>query len=326
MTMNDSLETKLERLFQVDSPVTLAQAVEARVGAAVQAESASSRSRPARRLARSLALALVATLGLAAAGIGALELYERAAYSAPDGDRLAWDRSVDLDLTVETAGGTVTLARGYADGSRVVLTVGSSAPEALGGTELRDADGRFYRPFGGSGYAQANGESVDLQTWLPPEPLSVGDVQLTWSSVQGAAQPWELTFTLPVNAGGIALEPHETVTVDGVSVTLEEFEISPSIVVWTMSFDGLDPDPSWAAASMSLTRNGEDAFAGEAQIGGPQGEDQMQQLNAAMRGIEEPTGEWTLTIGELVGERIDRGDDTDQLRLQGPWEFVLSVP
>ncbi|MEJ7803421.1 MAG: hypothetical protein WKH68_08635 [Candidatus Limnocylindria bacterium] len=324
--MNDSLETKLERLFQVDSPVTLAQAVEARVGAAAQAESASSRSRPARRLARSLALALVATLGLAAAGIGALELYERAAYSAPDGDRLAWDRSVDLDLTVETAGGTVTLARGYADGSRVVLTVGSSAPEALGGTELRDADGRFYRPFGGSGYHQANGESVDLQSWLPPEPLSVGDVQLTWSSAQGAAQPWALTFTLPVSAGGIALEPHETVTLDGVSVTLEEFEISPSIVVWTMSIDGLDPDRSWAAASMSLTRNGEDAFAGEFQTGGPQGEDQMQHLHAAMRGIEEPTGEWTLTIGELVGERIDRGDDTDQLRLQGPWEFVLSVP
>jgi len=119
-----------------------------------------------------------------------------------------------------------------------------------------------------------------------PEPLSVGDVQLTWST-QGAAQPWELTFTLPVNAGGIVLEPHETVTLDGVSVTLEEFEISPSIVVWTMSFDGLDPDRSWAAVSRSLTRNGEDAFAGEAQIGGPHGEDQMQQLDAAMRGIEE---------------------------------------
>lgn len=321
--MNDSLERKLEELFQVDSPVTLAQAVEARVGAAVQAESASSRSRSVRRLARSLALALVATLGLAAAGIGALELYERAAYSAPEGDRLAWERSVELDLTVETPGGTVTLARGYADGSRVVLAVGSSAPEAFGPTELRDADGRIYRPFGGSGYAEATGESVDLQSWLPPEPLSVGDVDFIWSSAAGAAEPWELTFTLPVNAGGIVLEPDETVTLDGVSVTLEEFEISPSIVVWTMSFDGLDPDRSWAAASMSLTRNGEDAFAGEAQIGGPQGEDQMQQLHAAMRGIGEPAGEWTLTIGELVG---NSGGDQDQVRLQGPWEFVLSVP
>lgn len=318
MTRSDPLEARLERLFAVDMPAALVAQADARVSA-VAAAGARSRRRPAPNLRRSLVLAFVATFGLAAAAIGALTLYERVAHLAPPGDQIAWERSVELDLSVETDAGTLTLARGYADANRVVLALGTSTQDVASGSELRDSQGRTYVPLGGFGYAEPSGESVFLESWLAPEPLPPGEIELTLSPHEAQAT-WALEFSLPVE-GGVTLAPQLVADAQGVSVALERFAVSPTAVVAELQLSGLDVERAWATigrvshdGDASLTDGGIHSIEGA--------DDPMHQTTIVTTGTDNPAGAWTVRIDELVG--FDANGD--QVRIAGPWEFAITVP
>jgi hypothetical protein len=38
-------------------------------------------------------------------------------------------------------------------------------------------------------------------------------------------------------------------------------------------------------------------------------------------GLDDPAGDWTFVIGEMVGDNAD-----SQVRIGGPWEFSFSMP
>jgi hypothetical protein len=321
VTTRDSVEAGLKRLFQVDMPAAVGETTAARRRALRAAHDVRSAPRSTRRFGHSIALALLATLVLAAAAVGVLGLYERVADAAPAGDQIAWARSVELNLTVDSGSGTLTVARGYADANRVVLALGSSSPDVAHSGDLRDAQGRLYTPLGGTGYAELSGESVQLESWLAPEALPAGDLELTLTPQDGAAESWALSFTLPVDGGGVTLVPQQMATVDGVSVTLQDIRFSPTAVICNVQFAGLVAERAWAG-TWSVAHEG-DASIGEAAMSSAQfGEDPMQQTLIVHTGTDAPSGDWTFRIEELVG--VD--GDGEQIRLSGPWEFALRVP
>lgn len=320
MTRSDPLEARLERLFAMDMPAAVAAQVDARVSE-VAAAGARPRSRPALNLRRGLLLAVVATFGLAAAAIGALTLSERVAHLAPAGDRMAWERSVELDLSVETGGGTLTLARGYADANRVVLALGMSTQEVVlvSTGELRDAQGRTYVPLGGFGYVELSGESVMLLSWLAPEPLPPGEIELTLSP-HSAPAAWALAFTLPVE-GGVTLASQLVMDVQGVSVALERFAVSPTAVIAELQLDGLDAERSWATIG-KVSHDGDASFTDGGIHSIEAADDPMHQTTIVTTGTDTPAGVWTLRIDEVVA--FDANGD--QVRMAGPWEFAITVP
>ncbi len=318
MTRSDPLEARLERLFAVDMPAAVAAQADARVSE-VAAAGGRSRRRPALNFRRGLVLAVVATFGLAAAAIGALTLYERVAHLAPAGDRMAWERSVELDLSVETGGGTLTLARGYADANRVVLALGMSTQEVVSTGELRDAQGRSYAPLGGFGYVELSGESVMLLSWLAPEPLPPGEIELTLSP-HSAQAAWALAFTLPVE-GGVTLASQLVMDVQGVSVALERFAVSPTAVIAELQLNGLDAERSWATIG-SVSHDGDASFTDGGIHSIEAADDPMHQTTIVTTGTDTPAGVWTLRIDEVVG--FDANGD--QVRMAGPWEFAITMP
>lgn len=84
---------------------------------------------------------------------------------------------MELDLSVETGGGTLTLSRRYADANRVVLALGMSTRTSCPGASFVTLrPGPTCRSVG-SGYVEPSGESVYLHSWLAPEPLPPGEIE-----------------------------------------------------------------------------------------------------------------------------------------------------
>lgn len=320
MTRRDPLELRLEHLFKVEMPPGVQARAETRVrqGLKVQPIRLGGRF----RLRRSFALAFVATVMLAAAAIGAVGIYERVANAAPAGDQVAWERSIEIGASVESGVGSLTIARGYADANRVVLALGSSAREVVGGSDLIDSEGRVYTAIGGSGYVETSGESVVLESWLTPEPLLPGDVELTLSPDPGSTETWALSFTLPVDVGGVTLRPEQVATVDGVAITLHEITFSPTAVVMNVELAGLDVERAWTPVSRSGLAHKGDASIGNDGMSVRPFDDPFRQLHVVHSGTDLPAGEWTYRIDEVVG--ID--GNGDQIRISGAWEFTFSVP
>jgi len=196
MTSADT-ETRLARLLAGPVPPTALNRLDTRVGDALR-DRERRRSRPARRLSVPLALvaALVITAGAAAAGT----LFSRIADSGPADYRLAWEQGTDVGASVETAGGTITVVRGYADALRVVLAVQAPGDEALGGARLTDDTGRHWMANGGPGYfSEAEGAGF-LLAFVPDEPLAPGTYTFHLASAADPARP-ALTFSLTVGLG-----------------------------------------------------------------------------------------------------------------------------
>lgn len=321
MTTPDSIEAGLGELFRVEMPASARRTISARRNALLTTQGTRAPSRHAIRFGRPILLALLASVALTAAAVAVLGLYERVADQAPTGDQIAWARSVELNLTVDSGSGTLTVARGYADSNRVVLALGSSSDDVGSGGDLRDAQGRLYTPLGGTGYVEESGESVMLESWLAPEPLPAGDLEFTLQPHDGASESWSVSFTLPVAAGGVMLTPQQVATVDGASVTLQDIRISPTAVFANVQFAGLNAERAWSG-TWSVDHEG-DASIGDAATSSAQfGIDPMQQTLIVHAGTDTPPGAWTLRINELIG--VD--GEGEQVRLSGPWEFVIQVP
>ena len=325
MITTDDLERRLQRLFSHELTESGAARIDRRVRgvSGTAATRRTSPSRLSRSARRSLVLAAVLVLVIAVAAVGSLELWDRIAYDAPAGYRTAWERAVPVGITVETDAGDLTIDRGYADANRVVLAIAASDPDVVSVTWLRDAAGREYRPFGGPGYTELTGESAWLMAWDAPEPIPAGDVRFTVSSHDAVvADAWSAEFVLPVQ-GGVTVRPNQTVERDGIAVTLHAVTVSPTAVRAEVTIGPLPDDRYWAAASWRYERNGENPFDGAAQVeslseDGNQAGRRLLTMNA---GLDDPAGEWTFVVGEVVGDNAD-----GQVRIGGPWEFSFSVP
>jgi hypothetical protein len=324
VTTNDELERRLNGLFSYPLAEPGAERIERRIRAlsGATATRRTGRSRLSRSAGRSLLLAAALLLVIAAAAIGSLELWERIAFDAPAGYRTAWERAVPIGITVQTEAGELTIERGYADANRVILAIAASDSEVASVTWLRDAAGREYRPFGGPGYTELTGESAWLMAWDAPEPIPAGDLTFTVSSHDPAGpDAWSAEFVLPVE-GGVTVLPEQTVEREGIAVTLHAVTVSPTAVHAEVTIGPFPDDRNWAAAHWGYERSGENPFDNPAQAESFPLDDQTSRRVLTLdAGLDDPAGDWTFVIGELVGDNSD-----GQVRIGGPWEFSFSVP
>jgi hypothetical protein len=289
------------------------------------------RPRPG-RLALAFALAASA-LVLVAATTTLLGLYE----SIPgDAYRLAWDRAQVVGVSETRDGYRVTLERAYADAGTIMLAVSVVDTEARGYSQvgagpidITSAAGEIPAAFGMGmpldERAAANVWWFSPGTALPhgslPVTVTVGSVSVRddatpppsddgrWNPWHEVAGPWTFEFDLAV-AGGVGLEPDvEPVTAGGITLALESIVVSPTTARATFSIDGASADQFALVGTIRhdgqvLADGGGVVAAGSLQL-------------TAGTGADDPSGEWVITVTELVGMSE---------RPAGPWTFRFSVP
>jgi hypothetical protein len=194
----EPIEARLTHLLAVPMSSSAASRVDARVGIALR-DRESRHPRRARRLSISAALvaALLITAGAAAAGT----FFSRIADSGPSDYKLAWEQGTDVGVSVETAAGSVTVVRGYADALRVVLAVQGPTDEVVaGGARLTDDTGRQWMANGGPGYVSEVEGAGFLLAFVPDEPLDPGVYTFHLETAADPGRP-ALTFQLTVKPG-----------------------------------------------------------------------------------------------------------------------------
>jgi hypothetical protein len=312
-----------------------------------------------RSLLRPLPLfaALILVVGAVAAGLTALD---RLAATTP-GWQTAWDRAEVVGVDQTSKGYTLTLERAYADVNQVVVFVNMrdipvlEAPRAtdgfrtdhfsLNGVDLRDPLGRHGVVMTGTtavdpGLAAA-ASSVQFQT-----PPTAGTYVLTVSSIgfggdgpdcvspcvaDEIAGTWRFEFTLPEPAGTIA-SVNATDTRDGVTVTLTELRISPTMITSTIALrvDGAEvmywaytEDPiTVRSGGTTHTVNSATHITLDPGQQGPAGD-----LNAfsTLSGSDTATGTWEITIPEI--QLMKRGSDSEvPIEVTGPWKLRVELP
>jgi hypothetical protein len=360
MTTHDEIEARLSRAFELTPSPDAMSWIDQRVRRAMDQGTTQPRRGLSRRsLLRPLPLvaALILAAGTVAAGLTALE---RLAATTP-GWQTAWDRAEVIGVDQTSEGYTLTLERAYADVNQVVVFVsvtglpGLDAPRAtdgsrsdhlyLAGVDLRDPRGRHGIASMGSsdldpGLAAA-AEAVQFET-----PPTAGTYVLTVSSIRfGGDGPdcvspcvadeipgtWRFEFALPEPAGTIA-SVEATDTHDGVTVTLTELRISPTMITSTIALrvDGADV-MYWGYTADPITlRSGGTTHT--VTSGTPITRDPLHQGPAGgviafstPSGADTATGTWEITIPEIL--LMKRGSDSElPVGVTGPWKLIVELP
>jgi hypothetical protein len=193
----EPIEARLMHLLAVPMSSAAASRLDARVGVTLRDRE----SRHARRTRRlSIPAALVAVLMITAGAAAVGTFFSRIADSGPSDYKLAWEQGTDVGVSVETAAGSVSVVRGYADALRVVLAVQAPTDELLAGARLTDDTDRHWMPNGGPGYmSEAEGAGF-LLAFVPDEPLQPGIYTFHLLSAADSSRP-ALTFQLTVKDG-----------------------------------------------------------------------------------------------------------------------------
>jgi hypothetical protein len=263
---------------------------------------------------------------------------------------------VDLNLSQTIDGVTVRLEQGYADSNMILIgytVTGRNARYSVDGRKLSLSDGLDIPDRGGLGRAPMN-----LLNWQPSEVTAVA--VFDGSVVEGAPTELNLTFETTVgNSPSIALSSNtwgpftfnftlpfhrakeiivnQTSEVAGIPVTLEKVIISPSATGAIFRFYGeyednrkrplpisiLQPAVSTAEGMMPETVHASSTYFPEEYT-----------LDTYPGDFTKRTGEWTITIDELVfpprrqpGQTGDfSGTASDTKRVSGPWIFTFEVP
>lgn len=113
-----------------------------------------------------------------------------------------------------------------------------------------------------------------------------------------------------------------TATDQGITVHLQEVNVTPSQTRVIICFSPPDPAREWTAAPHLTTDDG-DVPGGGAVQPFMDGEDACQDYTY-YAGMFDYTGDWQLEISELIGFGSDGGDD--QQRIVGSWSFAFRVP
>lgn len=318
---SEQLEQQLDRVYGATLSATLAEAVDARVFAAVTNPLVISKRSALGRVRWAVLLAVAAAMLVSVAALG-FELFTRILFLP--GWQVAWQRSVEIGVEEPVDGGAVRLERGYADANQVVIGWSSTLDRAEnlsgdGGIEtLTDAAGRNYTIADGAGDETVDGGTINILTFTPVDPPPAGDTTYTLSFPAGPA----FTFTLPV-VGGTTVSPNLEAVAGGFSLTLTEFRAAPSRVIGALTLRTLADAPdgeSWSPI-VHLEHDGPGGVIGT----GIRTHDVGTIEVFGVAGVDDASGHWTLTITELVGH--DGGwPDNQQIRVDGPWVFEFDVP
>jgi hypothetical protein len=144
-------------------------------------------------------------------------------------------------------------------------------------------------------------------TTPPPEPND-------WTPWHEVAGPWTFDFELIVD-GGTTVTPDAVAEIDGVRVSVPRLIAASNIVRVEMRIDGDLPPGDWTPIGEVRHRSKVLHFVVGDLDAGPDG------MLAFMTdgGVPNASGEWTVTIKELIN---GNGDE----RLDGPWVLKFSAP
>ena len=261
----------------------------------------------------------------------------------------------ELSLVESHGGITVTLERAYADANRVVVGLTIQAPESQYGTPglrpsqtaLADAEGRTYRPTFGlpaSTVSDPDTRVVAQVMSFDASPLPPGVGQMTFelsvAELVGfvadeedvvdrqvvTSGPWRFQFDLPIVPGRV-VEPGQTVTAAGVTVSLDRVVATPSETRVFFRFtppEGEPPRP-WAPA-VRLDRDeltDEQRLANSVEV--PRGSGAWEVRFPVPPGPSDEDTTFTV-VGLVAFERAAVGQPAQQHRHDGPWTFAFRVP
>lgn len=360
----DPFDALLQAAFAADlGPAHLAR-MDARLERALDLGPARLARRPWRRAAWVLAAAGMIVV-IAGAGTIALQRFE--GWSAPDFD-VAWERGTVLGLTDTVDGYEITLERAYADAAQVWLAVaiedldqrpGTIRLNGLQGTLVEDTLGEFPMMGGATGPLNAH-ESDEIWQFDPPAfPLAPGirhflltvdQIEFQERPPEGMTAPpvvdgmvevedpfhqvkgeWVFEFDLDVAGGTFVDEEVDARGPRDATLALDSFLMSPTRTRVTLRVDGVKDPADWRPVEVTARRGSKVVrFSGSQSIGAGASSE------IAYEGVDDPSGTWIVTIGELVGppaagvppaspgpngEIFDRSQ-----RLRGPWTMVVEVP
>jgi len=268
----------------------------------------------------------------------------------------------ESNLSQAMNGVTVTLERAYADANQIVIgyTVKGLADQNLhvSRMSLTDEQGRVFSQMAGAGMAgtpdipgegayvtafdasvvEDKPESLHLHltmhlvkwtlvkapTATLPEPSEPGVIvaqpQTLREEMVGA--PFTFDFSVPFIPGQ-TVEVQQAVEAAGVTMKLKRVVITPSETRAILCFEPPD-DIEWTLLADL------DAGDGGALHGGVVGRlddagGQECHRVSYMESLTDKSGEWTLTVTELVGTDLSQIPSED-VRLAGPWIFRFRVP
>lgn len=294
------------------------------------------RLRPGRRAGVIGLLAAAFAIGGATGSLQGLYLLLAGPFDLP------WHRGVELNLSQVVDGYRVTIDRAYADSTRLALAISVvDELERSGTTQLMatyavvtDASGEYSGmgatsspdgPFAAANVAWKVPALLPLpagprqfhvvvphievrdDSTPPPDADSIG-----WSPWHRHSGPWTFDFELTVD-GGTTITPNAVAEIDGVRVGVTRLIAASNIVRVELQVDGNLPAGYWTPV-------------GRVQHGGrvlrfvlgdlaPEPDGTIAFMTDG--GVGDASGEWTVTIDELVG-----GD----ARLPGPWILRFSAP
>ena len=145
--------------------------------------------------------------------------------------------------------------------------------------------------------------------------------------VDGTWWPWHevkvdtsFSFDLTVDGGALAT-PHAAAESNGVTITLGRIVASPSTVRLELDVAGLPSGAGAWAPIMSIRHAGVDLAVMLTTSGGGPGT-----TNWTSRGVDDASGDWIVTVTEVVGDQLVDGTVDKQIRLQGPWIIHFTMP
>ena len=332
---SDRLEGDLLSLFAAQPQEGVLGRLDERIDLTLRAwrPTASRRFRFSRRAGLIGLLAATFVVGGATGSLQSLYFMLAGPFDTP------WHRGEDIGLSQTVHGYTVTIDRAYADATRLALAISvvddlkratTTQVEAYS-TIVTDQDGEYSS--GGGAVSRPDGRFAAVNVaWKQPAvlPLPAGPRQLhvvlpfinvadastpppesapdanDWTPWHRVAGPWTFDFELTVD-GGTTITPDAFAEVDGVRVSVPRLIAAAGIVRVEMRIDGDLPPGDWSPIG-EVSHRGKvlPLVFGNIQPG-PDG------TIAFMTdgGVSNATGDWTVTIKELVGN----GEE----RLIGPW-------
>jgi hypothetical protein len=322
--------------------------------------------RPRLSLVAGVLVAVLVAGTAVSAGLGLI--FERAA-GPIQSLKVAYDNATPIGTSVSHRGYRVTLDRAYVDATQVVVALevsdsgGSSdaRPPQVNSAELVDAKGHRLA-LGAGGVAYEPGRSANLASFaiLPgttflgpytlvvtslvlletaPEsdaPASADDEVTARTGAPTVADTWRFTFDVPSH-GGVAGEPVGPVTKDGVTVTVEAMQLSPSMVSAVVAIDGLADGGDWSAVghfehggqrlgplSFGLASpDGKGGLPANTTLPAPR-DGRTRVVFMSFETLPERLGEWRLVIDEIALVPAP-GAPGSTVRLAGPWVLEIRV-
>ncbi len=345
LAASDRLEAGLIDLFAIEPSPGVLDRLDERIerGLLVWNPGAVRRSRlrPGRRAGLIGLLAATFAVGGATGSLQGLYMFIAGPFDLP------WHRGVELNLSQVVDGYRVTIDRAYADSTRLALAIsvvderereGTTQIEAFS-TIVTDEDGEYSS--GGGAVSRPDGRFAAVNVaWKQPAvlPLPAGPRQLhvvlpfirvhdgstpppdadadadanEWDPWRRVAGPWTFDFELTVD-GGTTVTPAAVAEVDGVRVSVPRLIAASGIVRVELRIDGSLPPGGWSPVGEARLGDRVLRFV----FGGAEPDGTIWVVTDG--GVDDASGEWTVTINELVGGEGD-------VRLTGPWVLRFNAP